>query len=170
LNAPRDAFWNGLLALSLAAILIIAIVGFSSAKRVAPNSRNEARRVSAATLREHEAREKAEVVLASRTWSAKPESLASLALAQLTELAEKSHLQLAEFRSEKLQEVAGLTQFPFTAVVSGRYPDFVAFLHSLESEQSKLMVGLLQLSSADNRSDRVSATMSLSAFRLKETQ
>lgn len=103
-------------------------------------------------------------------WSGAPEQVGPEALAQVTGLAKANHLKLVAFRPQKPLSVGPLTQTPFTISIDGSFLDSMKFIQQLETDRTRLAVGLIQLSSADAWSDHVSGTVSVVAYVAPSTK
>lgn len=165
-----DTGWNVLLTISIVLIFATVFVGFywpGNGRAKVKHERSDVDRLADAVTRERDATARTMKGLKPRMWAMAPEALASTVLDQMTALTQKNHLQLTEFRTEKLLEVALLKEETFSSVVEGRFVDVMTLLKSLEAPDSKLVVNVLQFSSSDNHSDRITANLSLAGFMLK---
>jgi hypothetical protein len=166
----QDLVWNVLLGIALVAIVALVVVGFYLPKAAgSKHQRSEGDRLADAAMREGEATHRLREHLRQKTWNMSPEAMPTSALDLMTQMARADHLELSEFRTQRVLDLVGLRQVQFSAVLEGRYVDVMSLLKALEAPESKLMVDVLQLSAADSHSDRVAANLSLAGFLLKET-
>jgi hypothetical protein len=96
------------------------------------------------------------------------ETLGSQTLDSLTALAEKNHLVLTGFRTEKPVAVSIMREASFVAVLEGPYSDVMNLERVIEDPKSNLAPEMLQIAPTDTVSDRVIATLGLVAFLDKE--
>lgn len=101
---------------------------------------------------------------AARTWNVSLQDVGPAVLSSVTRLAKTRFLKLSTFRPQKTVELDGVTQAPYLLAVEGAYPELIAFVKDLENPKTKLAVTMLQLTSSDASSDRVTATIALAAF------
>jgi hypothetical protein len=158
--------WNGLFILAVLSILFTGWYGFLRPNQKPPtlNLRAQISKIhkdaDAVALKAHPAQHKLHVL----TWKMSPEALGSTTLSWLTELADRNHLTISGFRTDRPKDIDPLKEVPFGLVVEGTFPNAMNFVAALEDRRSKLMVSVLQLASADPQSDRVTATIGLSGF------
>ncbi len=142
-----DVGWNVLLAVSIVVIFAAVFVGFywpGKGPSKAMHQRTDVDRMADAITRVRDATARTMKSLNPRTWDLPPEELASSALDKMTALTQKNHLQLTEFRTEKLLGVGLLKEETFSSVVEGRFVDVMTLLKTLEGPDSKLAVNVLQ--------------------------
>jgi hypothetical protein len=106
--------------------------------------------------------------LAEMTWTGGDEEIAASSLARVTQLTNARRLRLIAFRPQRLAEEQGLTMLPFHVAVEGPYPAVVGLLGELETPVTRLAVNMVQITSVDAASDRVTATIGVVAFRVAE--
>ncbi len=107
----------------------------------------------------------AEQALKLRVWETDAESIAPSALNVVTQAVDGHRLRLGGFRPQRPADAEGLQQVGFTASVEGSYPDVLKLARTLEGSDNKLCVNMLQIAAADESSDRVTASIGLTAFR-----
>lgn len=118
-----------------------------------------------AKTRELEARK----AFAPRLWAGNTETVTASVLADLTNKANKSKLQVGAFRPQKLQPLEGLTELPFSIQVAGPFPAVRAFVATLDVPNSRLALRSMQIASSDAGSSAVTATLGISAYMLSIT-
>lgn len=97
-------------------------------------------------------------------WKVKMDDIGPAALDLVTAAAKTHKVTVVAFRPQKPIELVGLTQMAFTVSLDGTYPSVSALVNDLEKSESKLTVSLVQLAAQDGASDRVNATIGISAF------
>lgn len=113
------------------------------------------------------AKDRAAEILAYRdslSWGENPQMAGTAAMANVTEMARKHGVKLVSFRPQKTNDLGNLSILPFLINVDGPFPNVVSFAHDLEATQTKLAPNLLQVTSADPASDRVTANIGVIAF------
>ncbi|HEY3781021.1 MAG TPA: hypothetical protein VGL56_08065 [Fimbriimonadaceae bacterium] len=166
IGRQSSLFWNVLFVLALLAILFTGWYGFlrSDRKPLTVNVRDQIakahRDAEAVAKKAHHDQHRLHVL----TWRMSAEELGSTTLDWLTGLAEGNHLVISGFKTDRPRDLDPLKEVPFGLVVEGTFPNTMNFLAALEEPRSKLMVSVLQLSSADPQTDRVTATIGLSGF------
>ena len=100
----------------------------------------------------------------ARLWQGTPDAVTASVLAQLTGEANRRRLQIGAFRPQKPNAVAGLTELPFSVLISGPYPAIRAFAATLDGAGSKTALRSLQIAGADGASSQVTATLGISAY------
>ena len=157
--------WN--LLFTLAIVAIVGLLGFhfgfpekSTVKPIA----SDLKMIDDVTKKAHDKASSLMAESLKSTWDLDAERLGTRTLAVLTDLSDKHKLKLSGFRIEKSPEVANLQQATYVVVLDGPFLAITEVLKTLEDPQSKLVVGLFQVSSSDPDSDRVTATISLIGF------
>ena len=118
-----------------------------------------------AKSRELEARK----AFAPRLWAGNTETVTASVLADLTNKANKTKLQVGAFRPQKLQALEGLTELPFSIQVAGPFPQVRAFIAALDIPNSRLALRSVQIASSDAATSAVTATLGISAYMLSTT-
>ncbi len=106
---------------------------------------------------------------APRLWAGNTETITATILADLTQRANKSKLQVGAFRPQKQQALEGLTELPYSIQVAGPYPAVRSFIATLDVPNSRLALRSLQFASSDASSSAVTATLGVSAYLLSIT-
>ena len=164
--------WDGLLGVSLAAIVAIAAIGLlSRPQKSAPPTNNHGKLIAiqSATSDLEDKLEEAQQTIAARTWKMSPEAIGSNVLADCNVLCEKHHLTITRFRVATPIAAPNLIEAPLTLVVEGAFLDVMALVKSLEGPDSKVAVSELRVNRSNNATT-VSANMSLTAFIYKEAK
>lgn len=99
-----------------------------------------------------------------RLWQGSAESVTALVLKAVAEHACGLHVKLTGFRPQKAQALKGVTELPFIAHVSGRYPSVRAMVAALDAPGTRIAVRSAQFASADDSTSAVTAALNLSAF------
>jgi Tfp pilus assembly protein PilO len=104
------------------------------------------------------------------TWSIPQDEVGPAALAKVASLAKARNLKLTAFRPQKTAVMDGLTQMPFLILVDGPFPSVVQFMKDINRTDTKLAVTVVQMASADEASDRVTATIGAAAYWKPKTK
>jgi hypothetical protein len=164
-----DLGWNSLLVISLLAILTALWFGVvSPVKTLEKSGAEQVALLNATVVRANQKRQDDLHHIQGQSWTGPVETVGSTVLSYVSDLCEKHHVQLTAFRTEKSVDVAKLTEAPFVVAVEGGFPDVLAFSKSLEDPSSKLAVNLLQVGASDSGPGRVTATLGLLGFLVKE--
>lgn len=107
--------------------------------------------------------------MASSTWPGHPEDIGPIALKQVNALLQNRHLKLVGFHAQKVIEQPNITLIPFVVSVDGGFPNVMAFTRDLEKSGTKLVVNLFQLSNADQSTDKVTASIGITAYQLPQS-
>jgi Pilus assembly protein, PilO len=103
-------------------------------------------------------------LIVGTTWAESEELVGTESLKQITTLATKRKLKVAAFRPQRTLPLDALEAVPFTVTVEGPFTDVLGFERDVENSQTKLTVNLVQLSSSDPNSDRVTANVGVLAY------
>lgn len=106
----------------------------------------------------------------SKVWKEAGDQLGAEAMKTISNYAAQSKLKVIAFRPQRSQDDANLTRFGYLAALDGPFPNVMQFISSIESNANKLALSSVQITSVDGASDRVSASVSVVAFRQKEVQ
>jgi hypothetical protein len=164
--------WDLLLVLSLIGIGAASWFAFLAPKPAAKpvvNSASTLKGIESETDKITASCASAEDHIKERTWDLTVEVFGSQILDNLTNLSQKTHVQLAGFRIGKPIQAATLQEAPFVATVEGTFMDVMAFVSKLEQADSKVALSQLNIATG-NGSDHVSATLALTGFLYKEDQ
>ena len=119
-------------------------------------------KLSAQTARER--KESAEATIKNRTWDGTAEKLTPIALARVNSYVAKAGVHLLAFRPQRSVVGKKLESIPFLVSVEGEYPKVMNFFRTLDKEDPKIALNLIQVSSADNSSDKVTGSAGLVAY------
>ncbi|RYG45547.1 hypothetical protein EON79_12365 [bacterium] len=108
--------------------------------------------------------ETAATVVRLRTWTGSAGTIASASREKLTAIALRQGVRISSFRPQRENTGGELSQLPFVATVEGPFPNVVRFIRETESPTNKLAVNLVQISSSDDATDRVTATVGMFAY------
>lgn len=100
----------------------------------------------------------------SQTWSIPEQKVGPTALANVTALVKKNGLHMVSFRPQRRNDEASFVQLPYLLTIDGPYPSVMALCRQLEDPSAKLAVSLVQIASAEETSDRVTASIGLVAY------
>lgn len=159
------------LVLSIVALVALVLVGafvlFVPKPSTAGLARAENRKQMDARIKTKNAEDRiaaAEAIERRFVTKGTDEQIAPLALAQVNLALQGTDLKLVAFRPQRAGSTAGLDQLPYLVTVEGTYPDVLKFAEALERPMTKLALNLFQISSADNASDRVTASLGVIAY------
>ena len=100
------------------------------------------------------------------TWPGNSEDVGPVALQKINGLLQSRKLKLVGFHADKVQEQANVTLVPFVISVDGGFNNVMAFARDLEKPNTKFVVHLFQVSNADQSSDKVTASIGVTAYQL----
>jgi hypothetical protein len=109
-------------------------------------------------------------VIDQSVWTGPTDKIAPLALAKINGFVAKHRLNLIRFQPQRTGSVAKLIQSPFVLTVDGNFPSVIALLDEFRTVNRKLAVNLVQISSADQSSSKVTATIGLIAYSKETTE
>lgn len=98
-------------------------------------------------------------------WTGGPDTISGAVLEQLTSQARQHSLSISAFRPQRIQDVGGVTELPYTVQLSGAYDGIRAVMASLDAPSSKVVLRSAQIGSAATGSG-VTATLGLTAYIL----
>jgi hypothetical protein len=105
-----------------------------------------------------------QVRLSAGTWAGQTQEVGPAALARVTQIANARSLKLVAFRPQRANEKTKPVQLPYLVTVEGSYPNVLEFIRSVDGAGTKLAVSLVQISSSDANSDRVTANIGIVAY------
>jgi len=108
--------------------------------------------------------DEAKATIEKRSWSEGPEKVAPLALTKVNQYVRETGVRLLAFRPQRSLPGKDLQPVPFLVSVEGTYPKIMAFCQKLDFQEPRLAVNLIQVASADSSSDKVSASIGLTAY------
>jgi Tfp pilus assembly protein PilO len=168
IRSQADALAMGM---SVLALLVVVCTGLYALLVKAPaiptNARTRLEARDKIRQEAQDARIRAQQVsaqVAGSTWAVPSDQVAAQSLAKITGFAKARNITVVAFRPQKTVEVEGLTQLPFLILVDGKFPEVMQFMKDIERTDTKLAVSLVQMASADEASDRVSATIGAAAY------
>lgn len=106
----------------------------------------------------------AKATVTTTTWPGIGDDVAPAANARLTTIATRRGLKLTSFRPQRTTAKTDLTVLPFVVTVEGPFPQVVEFTRDIDSPGTRLAVSLIQITSANDDSDRVTATVGVMAY------
>ena len=101
---------------------------------------------------------------AERLYEGDEENVTARVLAGLNGRAQRVNVQIAAFRPQKAQPIAGVVELPLTLTVTGPYPRLLAFLKTLQTADSKVVLRSVQAAAAGGATNAVTATVGVSVF------
>jgi hypothetical protein len=172
LKQNPEAVWNGLLAVSLVAILTFAGLLFIQPKprlSASGGSISSLRNAENETTRLEALAAEADAKIQNRTWDVSIELFGSQILDTLTRLADRNHLKLAGFTLGKPIAATTLQEAPCFVSIEGAFMDVMAMVKTLEQPESKIAVSQLKMI-AGTGTDHVTASLALTGFLYKEAK
>lgn len=103
-----------------------------------------------------------------RVWSGPIDTVTSSVLRTVTARANGQGVSLDSFRPQRYQILEGVIELPFVAHVTGTYPAVVKVLDWLDTPSSRIVVRSVQLTSSDESSHAVTATLGISVYRIPD--
>jgi Tfp pilus assembly protein PilO len=104
------------------------------------------------------------------TWQGTVDEISPAVLNEVTRLAAERRVSVLALRPQREAIEGRLARLPYMLNVDGPFPQVSEFIADLETGANRVAVSLVQIASSDGASDRVSATVGLTAFRqLPET-
>lgn len=98
------------------------------------------------------------------TWSDLPENIGTKAFHQVAALAQSRKIKLNAFRPQREDVADDLNTLPYLVTVEGPFTSVLAFERDLDSPKNRLAISLIQMSSADPNTDRVTANIGVVAY------
>jgi len=102
---------------------------------------------------------------ATRLWTGDPETVSTSVLGSLTNQANSLSLKVGAFRPQRIVQVDGLTELPFSVQITGPYTRVRKVLATYDTATSKVAIRSVQIaSSAQSSTYDVTATVQISAY------
>lgn len=160
--------WNAVMFLGLAAIVAILVTDLllpkASVTKVRSTISGKERDLTREIAANREKFETEQMTIASTTWTGSLESVSPVVLERLNQMAAAKGLQVKTFRPQRSLAEGGLDVLAFVISVEGAFPNALAFIRQIEQPGSNLAVTQIQMAAVDGASDRVSATIGVTAF------
>ncbi len=99
-----------------------------------------------------------------KIWVGTVADIGPSALAKVNSLSEKHKLKLTAFRPQRITPAGDLSQVPFVITVEGTFLSVLAFEKDFEISSSRLALNSVQITSGEDSTDRVIATIGLLAY------
>ena len=111
----------------------------------------------------------AKKTIANRTWTGTPEEVLPIALQKVATMAQAHHLKIVGFHPQTVIVAPSITLIPCVVNVDGSFVNVVAFEKDIEGDSTNLTVNLMQLATADQETNKVTASIGVVAYQpLKE--
>lgn len=159
--------WNLVCGIALAIIAIITIYDVVVPKADANRVRNQrSREVSKleAQLRADSARLEKLRAANPSIWDGQLEDVTPRILAEATRLASSNGVNLKSFRPQNPVTDGETMRANFVMLVDGSFPKVAALIRAIDSPASRIGLSVVQISSADQESDTVNATLGIIAY------
>lgn len=102
---------------------------------------------------------KTQALVTRLTWPGPLDTIHPRALANVTQATKRHQLRLITFRPQRTITESEYTRVPYLVTLEGSFPALVAFLRSYQGGSGKLAVTSVQVTSSDQATDRVAATV-----------
>lgn len=100
----------------------------------------------------------------SGLWQGAQEEVTPKILQEVSKLATANRVNLKSFRPQTPVSDGETIRAHFVILADAKFPDMAKFVRALESGSTKIGLNIVQLSSADQESDQVNATIGIVAF------
>ncbi len=121
-----------------------------ASRKIAANNKNTANEIA---------------LIQNRLWQDADDQIAPAALRRVGDVAKKHGVKLTTFRPQKEVSAGALNLLPFFVSVDGTFPAVYDFVKDLEeNNQLLLVVNLVQLTSNDQTSHNVTASVGIDAY------
>lgn len=147
-----------------ATLLFMLLVPKPTTRGMDAKKRNQEFQVRLATDNARDQLAESRAANAKRLWTVPASQVAPTALDQVTRLAAARNLKVIALRPQRANDLEGVTQIPFLLTVEGSFPSALALARDMERPDRRMAVSLIQLSSADGASDKVTMSLGMSAF------
>ena len=151
-----------ILAVSLGLILLAPVQTKAAVDKSHKNSlRKLVNQISDLNRRADSAQKEA----ATRLWTGDAETVSTSVLGSLTNQANSLSLKVGAFRPQRIVQVDGLTELPFSVQITGPYTRVRKVLATYDTSVSKVAIRSVQIaSSAQSSTNDITATLQLSAY------
>jgi hypothetical protein len=102
--------------------------------------------------------------ISPKVWAGDPDTVSGSVLAILTNDALANSLKLGAFRPQRTIVLTGMTELPFAVQITGSYKGVRAVMQSLDARGSKVILRSVQISSTEQETQAVTATLGLSVY------
>jgi hypothetical protein len=162
------------------AVLIISLLvtlGAVAYAAVAPKPTTQGmaakhqRRLLRSEIETKEAKERqaaAQAVVNARAWTVRAEDLTPKVLERVNAVLANRPVRLLTLQPQRPLTVDNLEQTLYTLTLEGPFDSVQAMIRQLDRGEPRLALNLVQFSSADQNTDKVTATLGLVAYRLIE--
>ena len=158
---------TGLAVLTLIATLgVMLLVKPPTTAGIAPAQRRAENQLLDETEAARKDVAKREAALAKPVWSVPAQEVGPVVVGTATRLAATSAVKLSGIRPQRTTIEGKVETMPFVISAEGSFPNVLRFVSGLETPENRLAVSLIQMTSADGATDRVTATIGVTAFRL----
>lgn len=111
----------------------------------------------------------AKVTVLTRTWSGDLSSVQDQVLSLVAKMTKEHGVNQVRLQPTRVtDDGSALEQVPFLLVVEGPFPAVASLEKALEAPTHRLAVNLMQVTSTDSQSNKVTASLGLVAFRMNE--
>ena len=107
----------------------------------------------------------AKVVIANQTWPGTAEEVLPLALQKVTSMAQAHHLKIVGFHPQNVIVAPNISLIPCVVNVDGPFVNVVAFQKDIEAPGTNLVVNLMQYATADQESNKITASIGIIAYQ-----
>lgn len=163
-NVPASVLAVVAILTLLGTFLFMVLVPKPSTANLAEKTRREAMKIRIKTKDADDRLAMAKATVTSTTWPGIGDDVAPAANARLTTMATRRGVKLTSFRPQRTTAKTDLTVLPFVITVEGSFPQVVELTRDIDTAGSRMAVNLIQITTANDDSDRVSATVGVMAY------
>jgi Tfp pilus assembly protein PilO len=163
-NVPASFIALSAILVMAATLLFMLFYPQPTTKGLAEKTRRERMKSLMLTREAKERLALAQATVQANTWPGDAETVAPTAMARLTAMATRRNVKRTGFRPQRTGTSGNLTTLPFLVTVEGPFPQVVEFARDIESAGSRLALNMFQVTTTDDSSDRVTATLVVMAY------
>jgi len=166
---PEDVLPSALILLALAILAVtlglILLAPVQTKAAVDKSHKNSLRKLVNQISDLNRRADSAQKEAATRLWTGDPETVSTSVLGGLTAQANSLSLKVGAFRPQRIVQLDGLTELPFSVQITGPYTRVRKVLASYDTPTSKVAIRSAQIaSSAQSSTYDVTATVQISAY------
>lgn len=159
--------WNLVCGLAIFAMLVIAVFDLVAPKPDANRIRNQ-RSSKITALQAEVAKEESRLEMLKSAdpnlWEGDMEDVTPKLLEEASRLCANHNVNLKSFRPQNPVSDGETIRANYVMLVDGSFPQVAALIRAMDSSASRIGLSLVQISSADQESDKVNATLGVIAY------
>lgn len=163
-NVPASVLAIVAIVTLLGTFLFMVFVPKPTTKGLAEKTRQDGMKIRIKTRDADDRLVAAKATVATTTWPGSGDEVAPSANTRLIAMATRRGLKLTSFRPQRTTAKTDLTVLPFIVTVEGSFPQVVEFTRDIDSPGTRLATSLVQITSANDDTDRVTATVAVMAY------